>query len=309
MARANLYIKEAQYTGVGTDSTNITSVGFQPDMLIVKDVTSAQNTVFRTKEMRGDITGFLSSTNSSLADRIQNFQSTGFQVGTTSTVNTLNDVYQYIAIHGAAAQSVFRTGNYRGSGADNRNFTDALAGFTPDLVFIQQYTTGQTARMLTSTVVGDNSLTFDAGAAVADTIQNVQSNGFQLGTNASVNTSGTEYVYTMMKATPGILAVGKYTGTGVAMPITGVGFQPDIVIVKNQASAVGARLYTASMVTNAQTSQFMSNTATDATGITALGADGFTVSTGASVNNSGSTLHWIAMKSGNFNVPLSRATS
>jgi hypothetical protein len=110
MARANLKIVVGKYTGTGVDNRNITDLDHTPQFVAIKS--GAQNAVFRTKEMRGDITGFLASSNASLTDRIQALIPTGFQLGTTGQVNTNLAVYYYFTIWGASSQNYFRTGNY-----------------------------------------------------------------------------------------------------------------------------------------------------------------------------------------------------
>lgn len=308
MARANLQIKVGKYVGNVTDNTNITGIGFAPQFVAVK-AGSAQNSVFRTKEMRGDSTGFLTSSNANLSDRIQFLLPDGFQVGTAGQVNTNLVNYYYFAVKGASSQSYFRTGNYTGNGSDNRDFTDTTVNFVPNLAIIQKYVTGQTCVWRTSSMSGDITSQFTGATSSANIIQNLQSNGFQLGTDATVNTSAAEYVYILMKTFPGAMQIGTYTGTGVSQSITGIGFKPDLVIVKNKNTTDAARMLTTDMVTDSQNSVFMDTTASDATGITSLDTDGFTVSTGASVNGSTNTIYWLALKSGNFNVPFTRLTS
>lgn len=309
MARTNLQIKVGSYTGNGADGRNITGIGFRPDMVWIKcSSTDTNNAVWRTKEMRADLSGFLASSNAGLADRIQELLSDGFQVGTAAQVNSNGEVYQYIAFKGMSSQQYFWTGNYRGTGADNRDFTSGGFSFTPDFVLLQIASAGTTA-FRTSTVSGDVTLSFDQTANSVDLIQNLQANGFQLGTGARVNTSGTEYFFSAIKSLNGVIAVGTYTGTGASRSITGIGFQPDVVFIKNQTTAAQARLLTSTMVTGGKQSVYFGSTASTSTGITSLDSTGFTVATDDDVNKSGDTIHWVAFKSGNFNAPLSRLTA
>lgn len=78
-----------------------------------------------------------------------------------------------------------------------------------------------------------------------------------------------------------------YTGTGSSLGVTGVGFQPDLVWIKGRSGATDHALYDA--VRGVQ-KQIESNTTTDetteTTGLTAFGADGFTVGALAQVNTS-----------------------
>lgn len=302
MARENLLIKTGSYTGDGTDSRNITGIGFRPDLVIIKSGT--QNTVFRTKERRGDSTGFLTSTNTDLTDRIQELLNDGFQVGTAAQVNSPATVYYYICIRGLAGQSHFRTGHYYGNATDNRNLTGTDLNATPDIVMIQAISGAVAAVCKTNTMIGDTSTRFDAAGA-ANQIQSLINDGFQLGT-AVVNGANVEHFYFVLRNLAGAVATGTYSGTGASLSITGLGFKPDVVILKNYSAANQGRILTSQMIADKLDSLYMGNTASDTQGITSLDADGFTVGTSTASNGSGNAIHWIALKSGNFFAPVSR---
>jgi hypothetical protein len=81
-----------------------------------------------------------------------------------------------------------------------------------------------------------------------------------------------------------------YTGTGASNARTGVGFQPDLVWIKERSGAADHALYDA--VRGVQ-QQLESNTTTDetteSTGLTAFGSDGFTVGSLSQVNTNNDT--------------------
>ena len=81
-----------------------------------------------------------------------------------------------------------------------------------------------------------------------------------------------------------------YTGTGSSQSITGVGFQPDFVWIKERSGAADHGLYDA--VRGVQ-KQMESNTitaeSTETTGLTAFGTDGFTVGALAQLNTNTDT--------------------
>jgi len=93
-----------------------------------------------------------------------------------------------------------------------------------------------------------------------------------------------------------------YTGTGSSLGVTGVGFQPDFVWIKERSGAADHGLYDA--VRGVQ-NQLESNTTTaetaEATGLTAFGSDGFTVGALAQLNTNTDTYvawNWKANGSG-----------
>lgn len=85
-----------------------------------------------------------------------------------------------------------------------------------------------------------------------------------------------------------------YTGNGSTNAITGVGFQPDLVWIKNRTGATSHSLYDA--VRGVQKQLESDNTSaetTETTGLTAFGSDGFTVGSLAQVNtNTNNFVGW-----------------
>ena len=77
-----------------------------------------------------------------------------------------------------------------------------------------------------------------------------------------------------------------YTGTGSSNAITGVGFQPDFVWIKNRVSAYEHQVYDSVRgVTKKLQPSATTVEATDANALTAFGSDGFTVGSNVGVNN------------------------
>lgn len=303
--RSNLQIKVGTYTGDGLDNRSITGIGFRPDLVITKG--GANVGCIRTKEMRGDSSMSLSSPLATAADQIQGFTSDGFIVGTSVLANESATVYWYIAIRGSAGQAHFRTGNYVGDGNDSRNFITGGLGFTPDLVGIFG-DTALTKAWRSSSMPGDLTSFFGGVTPTTNLVQNLQSNGFQLGTHALVNSSTLEYFFFAMKILAGVVAVGTYTGDGVNdREITGVGFKPDFVIVKS-GSTNQARIRTSDMTTDAQCA-FAGATAAASDGIQAMSVDGFQIGTNGSVNTNTQTYYWFAFKAGSFSAPIARTAA
>jgi hypothetical protein len=96
-----------------------------------------------------------------------------------------------------------------------------------------------------------------------------------------------------------------YPGTGSSQSITGVGFQPDWVWIKERNGAADHGLYDAVRgVQNQLESNTQSDETTEATGLTAFGTDGFTVGALAQLNTSADT--YVAW---NWNAGGSNATN
>lgn len=298
------------YTGDGGISQSITSVGFQPDLVIVKAET-AQSAVWRSSAMGDNVgqyfTNIVQSTNGSV---FKTLDLTGFTVGNASQVNTNGLVYQYVAFKGVTgAMSV---GSYTGNEVDNRTITGI--GFTPDVVFIKNATSALDAVYNHTESYEDYSCFFSDTANAVNHIQKLQSDGFQIGNSTNVNTSsGTIFWVAFGGAvdpTPSgsfKMAVGSYSGNGTSQSITGVGFAPDLVIIKHtdQATDQYAVFRTRLMVGTNSTAYLAVATADFASGITSLDSNGFTVGTHTTVNTSGDTYYWEAF--GNAFNPLTKS--
>jgi len=303
--RPNLVITTGVYTGNGSDNTNITDGSDYPPMLaIIKR--EASNAVMRTRTMKGDSSAFVNGSLANAANYIQALRHNGFQVGSASQVNSTNAKYYYLTIWASSNCDYFKTFNYEGNGADSRNMI-ANVGLNknPDFVLIKSGNTTTTAVFRTSDMPGDLTLETGAIAGGANIIQELANNGFQLGTNTKVNGTNTKYNGFSLKNFAGAVKTGKFTGTGSALSVTGLGFRPDIVILKS-ATSNQLRILTTQMVSDGATSMYIGTATTDADGITSLGSDGFSVGTSAGVNTNGTESYYLALKAGQYQTPFTR---
>lgn len=99
----------------------------------------------------------------------------------------------------------------------------------------------------------------------------------------------------LWKPSPAMMATGSFTGTGSSNEITGVGFTPSHVMVKNANSLKSARFRTQDQ-TGAYSQYYGIDAPATETGITSIDYDGFTVLSDESVNESGDTMFWVAFK-------------
>lgn len=302
MARSNLQIRVGTYTGDGTDNRNIAGIGFRPTVVIVKG--GANLIMCKTRSMGGDVTCILGAASSDVADRIQELLNDGFQVGTNAQVNANGIVYTYIAMHGTAAQRYFRSGIHIGDGTTPRTINTAGITFTPTVAFVMG--TGSTGKVFRTTqMTAAKSARLDSNALVTAAILDLISNGLSVGSSTTTNGSATTYRFFAMKDLGGVIKTGSYTGDGTDdRNITGIGFQPDVVLVKGDDASVGV------LRTSSQTGDDTlkcSAAASAADIVQALQIDGFQVGTDATVNALGDTYYYVALKAGNFNAPLSRS--
>lgn len=280
---------QGSYTGSGA-ARSITGVGFAPDLVLIKD-NAANYAVFRISQMAGDITAYMSNATTDFAGGITSLDSNGFGLGTSTIVNTSGNTYQWQAFGNAyqsdtgSGAADFATGVYYGNGIDSRAIGDLP--FQPDLVTLKR-NAGSAAAFRTSAEPGDLTSFFGTTAESADVVQSLTSSGFQIGTNASVNTSGSLYRWFAFKSGSNF-AVGSYTGNGTTGLQVTAPFWSDLIWIKRTTNITGAQRPSTLAGT---AGQYFANTANATTLVTGINASGFTVGNSTSTNTSGATYRY-----------------
>ncbi len=98
---------------------------------------------------------------------------------------------------------------------------------------------------------------------------------------------------TVFEANPNKVATGTYTGNGSSLSVTGVGFEPDLVIVFNDDQAAVIKGHDSVWGT---ASAEMDGEWIASAGIISLDVDGFSVGSDVNVNQSGETHYYLAIK-------------
>jgi hypothetical protein len=278
-----LWLSTGSYTGNGADNRNITGIGFQPDIVIVRydDNTHA---ILRTANMPADRAKRITNNSALGADLIQAFLADGFQVGTQPHVNQSGRLYHWIAMRAVAN---VQYGSYTGNGADNRNLTGI--GFSPEWLLTMG--DGQADIYRPGAVAGDASYDIIGANSVANRIQALLADGFQLGSNNNVNQNGRTYYWIAFNAGAKV-NVGSYTGNGADnRNVTGLGLGPSFLWIKRDNARQGP--WRSASVAGDRT-QYWGATASAANRIQALLADGFQVGTDQDVNQNNQAYYYIA---------------
>ncbi len=284
-----MQMASGSYVGDGTARRPVTGVGFRPDALIIKG-DAAQLAVMRTATMAGDAAKELAAATGLRSKRISSLDADGFTVGAHAEVNRPGVAYFWTAFKDDGGGD-FRVGSYVGTGRDNLSVGGL--GFPPSYVIVMP-DRNERAVQRSSAMIGDYSLQFASTGPKSNYIQALQSDGFQVGTDARVNSRGTTYHYAAWKAVPGRMSVGSYTGNGEDdRSLSGVGFSPDYLIIK--ASVNETALHRSTLPTGDSTLTF-SASANLANAIQRLEADGFQVGTANAVNGPKTTYYWMAFR-------------
>jgi hypothetical protein len=201
-----------------------------------------------------------------------------------ATTSNAGSSFQSAAIFPGAIKMA--SGTYTGDATDNR----AIAvGFQPDFVMVKD--TGNTEGVArSSSMAGDVSKPMGSLAAFgADYIQSLTATGFTIGTDNRVNRNNRTYHWVAFKANSQAMKVGTYNGNGTTQSITGVGFQPELVILMGNNAQRAAARYSGA----ARTYGFDASTG-GTTGVTAFGADGFAVGAAPEANANGVAYGYVA---------------
>jgi hypothetical protein len=239
--------------------------------------------------MSGDLAKPLVGATALTANLIQSLTSDGFQLGNNNMVNANGVAYYWTAFK--AATGVLKVGSYTGNGT-----SQALtgAGFSPEYVAVMAATNTAAVNRFSGMT---NTFDFDDDKGIAARITSLDADGFSIGNNAAVNSNGTTYHYVAFNEIAGVIDTGTYTGNATNdRSITGVGFQPNYLMVRANDAATNRKTSQKFLAQADPNASYFSATAAYATGIKALESDGFKLGTDGSVNASGITYHYLAFK-------------
>jgi hypothetical protein len=209
--------------------------------------------------------------------------------GTSAMVNLSGTTYRWIAFKTGCG--TLKVGSYTGNGT-----TQPITGlgFQPEYVFVMSAGASRSMQRFSGMT---SSFGFGSDTGTANVLNSLDADGFTVGSAAEANAAGATYHYVAFNSVAGSVTKATYAGNGsAARNITGVGFQPDYVMVRanDTTAAKSGRHRPASLA--GTSSQFWSNLPNDTTGIRALLVNGFQVGNDASVNAVGATYHYIAFK-------------
>lgn len=180
------------YVGDGVDNRDYTTVGFQPDYLIVMAETNQDAMQRFSTEPFDESIAF--HNDGPHTDRIQDFNPLGFQLGKHNTVNENGTRYHYLAWReapGAVEQS-----SYTGTGAP-----DSITTSFP-LSYLIVKNNGAQEGVARSNDTGGFTLPFRDRAPFADGITALHPDRFDLGADDRVNKSGESYHWVAFRGSP-----------------------------------------------------------------------------------------------------------
>lgn len=277
-----------KYTGDGSDDRSITGVGFQPDVVIIK-ADDNKLAVIRTSSMAGDSAKPIK--NQALASNlIQALDSDGFTLGTDAKVNSSGVTYYWSAF--MAKPGEIKVGYYSGIGSAQS--IDGV-GFAPEAIMVIPATNDET-NLTTTAMPAGLSIQLDTETGNVDRITSIDADGFSVGTGPPANKDLDMYHYIAWNSVAGKMAVGLYSGDDSDdRSITGVGFEPEFVIVKADSNVTSVQRPNSIDAGADQSLNFL-NQASFANGIQGLEPDGFEVGSDTTVNAASTNYYWLAFR-------------
>lgn len=250
----------------GNSSTQSITVGFAPDMVIVKRRSGVgSNGLFDT--IRGDYKGLytnetageyatntntvaLTSTGFSLGGASLTLNTTGnnyvawcWQAGGTAVSNTDGNITSTVSANPDLGFSIVK---WTSNGTSTSSVGHGL-GIVPEVV-IHKKLVGTTSWLVmvtgtsnTAGLIGGNATLASGGYGYGFLSANNAISTSPFSTFASTssvfkqfisNTSGYVYMAYCFASVPGVCKVGQYTGNGGTKAITGLGFEPSFLILK-----------------------------------------------------------------------------
>ena len=303
---AHAQITSGTYQGNGTAGRQITGLGFQPDVVIVKvDYSHATDDlssgVVRTSTMSGVNSKPVKGNQNPLPNLITSIDTDGFTVGNDLMVNNAATcsgacTYYWVA---AKANAHVKVGTYTGSstGAGDTLSVTGL-GFSPEFVTIYPDSTHRAVLRFNADM---NSYHWWSGGADNPGVISLDANGFTVedtgGGSYNANNDGETYHYFAVNDVAGLIRVGSYVAPGgPSFNVTTVGFEPHLVLVKVLEPDSSDPIHkTPGMVGNLSIN-FRQSSITG--GITGCLPNGFSVGSSGTVNSAGQTYAYLAMGTG-----------
>lgn len=275
---AELRVVVGGYTGDGVMDRKI-STSLTCKVVVVLGNSASQMPVMRMDSIPGDAS--IAAQGTGGAGLIKTMVSDGFTVGTDANVNANGAAYHYACLAGTSVE----TGSYVGNGVDDRNITTTL---TPKFVMLGAIANKWVYKL--NSQPATLSYINDADSA-ANRIQAFNAPGFQVGTDAAVNTDTVTYYYWLTDGPASYYSDGTYTGDGNDDRDITAGFQPLFALSKKDAVALGVvRL---SSMTSGDSKGLLGEVYIT-TGIKSFGATTFRLGTETRVNALGGVYYWAA---------------
>lgn len=308
------------YTGNGT-SQAITGVGFQPDFVWIKQRNSTASHQLQDSVRGAGKVLFSNDTSAEQSyNTITSFDSDGFtaavdgvatgtnasggtyvawcwKAGGTAVSNTDGTITSQVSANVDAGFSIVSYTATNNSSNVGHGLSQA-----PELVIFKSRTSASSWPVYTTAVDGTyDYLGLNLTNAKGDSVLTAPSSSVMYVNNtefAGTNVGSNNYIAYCFHSVEGFSKFGTYSGTGSDQAITGLGFQPDFVLIKRTNSTGNWCIADSARLTSGE-SNFLYPNLTNAEGSAyiTMESDGFSMDgNGADYNASGGTYIYMAIK-------------
>jgi hypothetical protein len=319
------------YFGDGQSNRAITGLGFSPSWVWIKNRVAARDhmefdyvRLLGSELVPGNYTNLDAADFNATANDFNSFDTDGFTVGSDPytndagsdmiawtwkanpipAINNDGDIQSIVSANQAAGFSIVTyTGNSTAGATVGHGLTVA-----PDAIIIKCMNTGSTNWINYYETIGvNNYLTLNLSNA-QDTFSNwFASNATTFTLNntfGNANTSGRTYVAYCFKSTAGFSKMSSYTGNSSTQAITGLGFSPNWVLLKETDGVDSWELYDTARGATKVLYPNGANAEGVNSGLTSFDSDGFTLGSATSANESGKTYIYMAFKENPAQYPI-----
>jgi hypothetical protein len=323
--------KTVTYSGTG-NVQSITGTGFRPDFVWLKGRTRAEDSgLFDTVRVPNE---WLRSSTTDAQNNfsgnygVSSFDSDGFTIGTGSAINNNGSTFVGWAwkagntwqsnLDGSIPSTVnantangFSIIKYTGDGSTSKTVGHGLSS-APEMVFVKRLDSSADWYVWATPVMSITGSTSDyivlnssAAKVTAASVTNLwggnvpSATTIGVGDSSGSNASGGEYIAYCWHSVSGYSKIGSYTGNGSTQSITGLGFQPDWLIIKQTNASNAWRIFDSVRgLSSPQTLYANLNYGEDSESntVSSFDSDGFTMGSQQSVNDSGDTYIYMAFK-------------
>jgi hypothetical protein len=294
------WMATGSYTGNGT-SQSISNLGFQPDVVWIKADSASYPGAISTSTMGSDQTKNANGTGTLHTGSVTSLDTDGFSVGSGTDVNADTVTYYWTAFD---ANTDMVVNSYSGNGGATQAISGV--GFSPDYVIILG--DNGTYAYNRTTYGGSYARRMRNSGESTDAIISLDSDGFTAGdgtddSQGNMNANGVDYHFIAFNEATGKIDVNTYVGGTPSddRDITGVGFQPEFVVIQDYLSDYDLFLKSDKMPV---ASALNSRAALGTNLIQALISDGFQVGSASQVNNDSVNYAFVA-----FNITVAGGNS
>jgi len=182
-------LKVGTYTGTGATRT-VTGVGFSPEYVFV----ASAGTGRAVQQATTTTNGYTFDSAKGVAGRLTGVTADGFTVATNADTNASGVAYHYVAFN--VVPGAVNVASYAGNNTSGRSVTGV--GFSPLWVNVRadDSVTARNAQQRSTAVTGTASQFYSGTANLTTTgISAFLADGYQIGTDTSVNATGVTYYH------------------------------------------------------------------------------------------------------------------